>query len=78
MFLGDEPSLLDFIIALNIDVPQLELYSWVAKDLQTTIEQSKDKFQQAEEEAAKMTPELFREFLQANEEGRADLLVCFI
>ena len=63
------------MMALHVDMPQLELFSWVAKDLQTWIEQSKRKFHYAEEEAAKMTPGLFREYSQANDEGRIQLLV---
>lgn len=68
-------TLSDTVCAMHIDVPQLELYSWVASDLQQWIERSKDNFKQAEEEAALVTPGLFREFSQANEEGREELLV---
>lgn len=69
------PNMTEFVIAMNIDIPQFELYSWVAKDLEEWIRRSKDNFKQAEEEAAKMTPGLFREFSQANEEERSELLV---
>ncbi len=65
----------DIVTAMSINVPQLELYSWVASDLQQWIERSKDNFKQAEEESALMTPGLFREFSHANEEGREELLV---
>lgn len=36
---------------------------------------SKADFAQAEEEATKITPELFVEFMRADEEGQAELLV---
>jgi kinetochore protein Spc7/SPC105 len=36
---------------------------------------SKADFAQAEEEAAKITPELFIEFMRADEEGQAELMV---
>ena len=55
---------------------QLELYSWVAKDLQTWISNSKQIYQQAEVEVAEVVPLLFREFSLANDEGREALLVC--
>lgn len=57
-------------------MPQLELYSWVAKDLQTWIDNNKKTYREAEEEVAKVTPILFREYSSADEEDRADLLVC--
>lgn len=60
---------------MTIHIPQLQLYSWVAKDLQTWIDNSKKIYQEAEDEVAKVTPSLFREFSQANDEGRAELLV---
>lgn len=69
------PSLTDFVTAMTIHIPQLQLYSWVAKDLQTWIDNSKKIYQEAEDEVGKVTPSLFREFSQANEEGRAELLV---
>ncbi|TDL28754.1 hypothetical protein BD410DRAFT_781291, partial [Rickenella mellea] len=70
----DLPSISEFVTAMNVNIPQLELYSWVAKDLQKWIDDSKIIYAQAEEEAAKMTPGLFREFSRANEEDRAELL----
>lgn len=39
------------------------------------MEKSKEDFAQAEEEAAKMTPELFTEYSRADEEGQAELQV---
>ncbi|KLO20428.1 Spc7-domain-containing protein [Schizopora paradoxa] len=72
---GDEPlRLADYVTAMNVHVPQLELYSWVAKDLQTWIDNSKKIYREAEEEVAKVTPSLFREYVSAEEEGRSELL----
>ena len=63
-------------MAMTVHFPQLELYSWVTKDLQLFIDNSKRLFEEAEDEVAKLTPSLFREFSQANDEGREELLVC--
>lgn len=65
----------DYTIAMGIDVPQLILYSRVSRDLQAWVEKSKADFAQAEDEAAKITPELFTEYCRADEEGKAELLV---
>lgn len=67
----------DYVIAMAIDAPQLELYSHVATDLQRWIEHSKEIYRQAEEEAAKVTPMLFREYSMADEQTQAELLVPF-
>jgi kinetochore protein Spc7/SPC105 len=64
-----EATLADYVVAMAIGVPQLELYSHVAADLQRWVEHSK------EEEAAKLTPVLFREYAIADEEMQAELLV---
>ena len=60
---------------MAVDAPQLELYSHVATDLQRWIEHSKEIYHQAEEEAAKVTPMLFREYPMADEQTQAELLV---
>ena len=65
--------LADFVTAMAIDVPQLDLYSRVSRDLEAWIEKSKVVFAQAEEEAAKVTPELFIEYARADEVGREEL-----
>jgi len=67
--------LTEYYIAMGIDVPQLGLFTRVSKDLEGWITRSKVEFVQAEEEAAKITPELFIEFTRADEEGQAELLV---
>lgn len=60
---------------MGIDVPQLGLFTKVSKDLEGWMARSKADFAQAEEEAAKVTPELFVEYMRADEEGQAELLV---
>ncbi|KAJ3825277.1 Spc7 kinetochore protein-domain-containing protein [Lentinula raphanica] len=68
-----EIPLAEYAVAMAIDVPQLSLYSRVARDLQEWIDQSKIGFAQAEEEASKVTPLLFAEYLRADQEGQSDL-----
>ncbi|OBZ79248.1 Kinetochore protein spc7 [Grifola frondosa] len=71
----EEPiPLSEFAIAMAVDVPRLELYSAVAKDLTGWIEESKKICLQAEEEAQKVTPSLFREFAASDESEQAILL----
>ncbi|KAI0308028.1 Spc7 kinetochore protein-domain-containing protein [Multifurca ochricompacta] len=67
-------TLADYVVAMAIDAPQLELYSHVAADLQRWIEHSREIYRQAEEEAAKVTPMLFREYSTADEQTRTELL----
>jgi hypothetical protein len=66
--------LAEYVTAMAVDVPQLELYTYVSKDLEAWIERSKGIFMEAEAEAEKITPELFREFVGAGEDGQAELL----
>ncbi|KAG6868547.1 hypothetical protein C0993_001243 [Termitomyces sp. T159_Od127] len=66
--------LAEYVVAMGVDTPQLSLYSRVSKDLEAWIEKSKADFLQAEDEAAKITPELFTEYSRADEEGQAELL----
>ncbi|KAJ7293774.1 Spc7 kinetochore protein-domain-containing protein [Mycena rebaudengoi] len=68
-----EISLSEYAVALSIDMPELVLYSAVCNDLQGWMDQSKAVFAQEEEEATKMTPELFTEYIRADEEGQAEL-----
>ncbi len=71
-------TLADYVVAMAVDVPQLELYSHVAADLQRWIEHSKEIYRQAEEEALKVTPMLFREYMTADEQTQVELLVCLL
>jgi kinetochore protein Spc7/SPC105 len=73
-----ETTLADYVVAMAIDAPQLELYSHVAADLQRWIEHSKEIYRQAEEEAAKVTPMLFREYSTADEQMQVELLVLIL
>ncbi|KAG6919603.1 hypothetical protein DXG01_004267 [Tephrocybe rancida] len=70
----DDIPLAEYVSAMGMDIPQLALYSRVSKDLEAWIEKSKADFSQAEDEAAKITPELFTEYSRADEEGQAELL----
>lgn len=67
-------ALAEYVTAMSVDVPQLELYTYVSRDLEAWIERSKGIFREAEAEAEKITPELFREFVDAGEDGQAELL----
>jgi hypothetical protein len=73
--LQSETTLADYAIAMAVDAPQLELYSHVAADLQRWIEHSKEIYRQAEGEATKVTPMLFREYSIADEQTQVELLV---
>ncbi|KAF7784689.1 hypothetical protein Agabi119p4_854 [Agaricus bisporus var. burnettii] len=64
----------EYYPTMGIDVPQLGLFTKVSKDLEGWMARSKADFAQAEEEAAKVTPELFVEYMRADEEGQAELL----
>ncbi|KAF9535483.1 Spc7 kinetochore protein-domain-containing protein [Crepidotus variabilis] len=66
--------LAEYVTAMAIDVPQLDLYSRVSKDLEGWMQKSKVVFAEAEEEAEKVTPELFVEYARADEEGQAELM----
>lgn len=68
-------TLAEYFAAMAIDVPRLELFTRVARDLEAWMEQSRNVYAQAEIEAAKMTPELFVEYCLAEEEGQTELLV---
>ena len=72
---GDVP-LAEYVVASGVDLPRLKLFTRVSQDLQNWVDESKAVYKQAEDEAAKLTPELFREYSQADEEGRDQLLVC--
>ncbi|KAJ8517055.1 hypothetical protein ONZ45_g5726 [Pleurotus djamor] len=65
--------LAEYAIATAIDLPQLSLYTRVANDLDAWMKKSKVDMQEMEEEAAKAMPELFSEYLAADEEGKDQL-----
>ena len=74
----DPIPLAEFAVAMAADLPRLELFTAVASDLGAWIEESKKICRQAEEDAVKMTPALFREFADADESEKADLVVCVL
>ncbi|KAL4069071.1 Spc7 kinetochore protein-domain-containing protein [Scleroderma citrinum] len=69
-----EIPLAEYVVAMALGVPQLELYTHVSKDLQAWIERIQGIFGEAEEEALKMTPQLFQEFVMTDETGQAELV----
>lgn len=69
-----EIPLSEYVVAMAVGVPQLELYTHVSKDLQLWIERIKGIYKEAEDEALKMTPQLFQEFVLADDEGQNELL----
>lgn len=71
----NEIGLSEYAIAMAIDLPQLDLYTKVSSDLNAWMEKSKVSFAEAEDEASKVTPELFVEYARADEDGQAELLV---
>ena len=72
---SDEVPLAEFVTALSVELPQLELYTTIAGELHTWIEESKKMCKEADEEAIKMTPGLFREFADADDGEREFLIV---
>ncbi|KAI0095293.1 Spc7 kinetochore protein-domain-containing protein [Irpex rosettiformis] len=66
--------LAEFMVAMALDVPELELYHDLAGQLTAWVEESKKICRQAEEDAIKVTPALFREFAEADELEKQDLL----
>lgn len=66
--------LAEYAVAMAVNVPQLELYSHVSKDLQTWVERIEEIHREAEEEAQKTMPPLFQEFVTTDESGQAELL----
>ena len=68
----------EFMAAMAVDVPQLELYSVLATELTAWIEESKKICVEAERETAKVTPELFRDFVAADESEKGLLIVSIV
>ena len=66
--------LAEYVVAMAVNVPQLELYSHVSKDLQAWVERIKEIHKEAEEQVQKATPPLFQEFVTTDESGQAELL----
>ncbi|KAG6837858.1 hypothetical protein H0H93_013011 [Arthromyces matolae] len=70
----EQIPLAEYAVAIGLDLPQLALFTRVSKDLEAWIEKSKADFLLAEDEATTITPELFREYSRADQEGQAELL----
>ncbi|KAH8086664.1 Spc7 kinetochore protein-domain-containing protein [Cristinia sonorae] len=72
-FDADVP-LAEFITALAVDLPQLELYSTVANQLTAWVEDSRKICRQADQEALEVPPGVFQDFMEANDEERKLLI----
>ncbi|KAI0768622.1 Spc7 kinetochore protein-domain-containing protein [Trametes elegans] len=66
--------LAEFAVAMAVDMPRLDLYGAVARDLNAYIQECKKIYREAEEEAMKVTPSLFREFASVDEAEQAMLI----
>ncbi len=72
----EEPiPLSEFAIAMAVDMPRIDLYTAVARDLTAYIQECKKIYREAEAEATKDTPSLFREFAIVDENEQAMLIV---
>lgn len=74
----DPIPLAEFAVAMAADLPRLELFTAVASDLGAWIEESKKICVEAERETAKVTPELFRDFVAADESEKGLLIVSIV
>ncbi|TBU34906.1 Spc7 kinetochore protein-domain-containing protein [Dichomitus squalens] len=70
----DPIPLAEFAIAMAVDMPRIDLYTAVARDLMAYIQECKKIYREAEEEALKDTPSLFREFAMVDESEQAMLI----
>ena len=60
---------------MAVDMPRIDLYSAVVRDLTAYIQECKKIYKEAEEEAMKDTPSLFKEFVNVDESEQAMLIV---
>lgn len=75
----DDPiSLAEFSVTMAVELPQLELFAAVSNDLTAWIEESKKICLEAENETEKVTPELFRDFVAADESEKSLLVVRLV
>ncbi|KZT65577.1 hypothetical protein DAEQUDRAFT_768746 [Daedalea quercina L-15889] len=70
----DPIPLAEFSVAMAAELPRLELFTAVANDLSAWIEESKKICVEAERETEKVTPELFRDFVAADESEKGLLI----
>ncbi|KAI0666330.1 Spc7 kinetochore protein-domain-containing protein [Trametes maxima] len=66
--------LAEFAVAMAVDMPRLDLYGAVARDLTAYIQECKKIYREAEEEALKVTPSLFKEFAGVDEAEQSMLI----
>ena len=72
----EEPiPLSEFAIAMAVDMPRIDLYTAITRDLTAYIAKCKKIYEEAEEEALKDTPSLFREFASVDESEQAMLIL---
>ena len=71
----DPIPLAEFAVAMAVDMPRIDLYTAVARDLTAYIQECKKIYREAEEEALKDTPSLFKEFAMVDESEQAMLIV---
>ena len=71
----DPIPLAEFAVAMAVDMPRIDLYTAIARDLTAYIQECKKIYKEAEEEALKDTPSLFREFANVDESEQAMLIV---
>ena len=67
---ADSIPLSEYLVALAVDLPQLDLYGRVAEDLARSNAKYKENFEEMEREAALDTPELFQEYMLAEPEDQ--------
>ncbi|KAL7285776.1 hypothetical protein ACG7TL_000885 [Trametes sanguinea] len=70
----DAIPLAEFAVSMAVDMPRLDLYAAVTRDLTAYIQECKKIYREAEEEALKVTPSLFREFASVDETEQAMLI----
>ena len=72
----EEPiPLAEFAVAMAVDMPRMDLYTAITRDLTAYIQECKKIYKEAEEEALKDTPSLFKEFANVDENEQAMLIV---
>ncbi|CDO75877.1 hypothetical protein BN946_scf184672.g10 [Trametes cinnabarina] len=72
---GEEAiPLAEFAVSMAVDMPRLDLYAAVTRDLTAYIQECKKIYREAEEEALKVTPSLFKEFASVDETEQSMLI----
>lgn len=72
----EEPiPLAEFSVAMAVDMPRIDLYTAITRDLTAYIQECKKIYKEAEAEALRDTPSLFKEFANVDEAEQAMLIV---